>query len=82
MYRAPEMLSDEHFAARGAIAWVDSADFGPVPMQNIVPKLSETPGSINWSGPTLGEHNDEVLGGILGLDADDIEQLRADGVVA
>ena len=82
IYRAPEMLADEHFAAREAIAWVDSADFGAIPMQNIVPKLSGTPGSINWSGPALGEHNDEVLGEILGLDADAIERLRADGIVA
>ena len=82
IYRAPEMLADEHFAAREAIAWVDSADFGAIPMQNIVPKLSGTPGSINWSGPALGEHNDEVLGGILGLDADAVERLRADGIVA
>ena len=82
IYRAPEMLADEHFAARDAIAWVDSADFGAIPMQNIVPKLSGTPGSIDWSGPALGEHNDEVLGGILGLDADAIERLRADGIVA
>ena len=82
IYRAPEMLADEHFEAREAIAWVDSADFGAIPMQNIVPKLSGTPGSINWSGPALGEHNDEVLGGILGLDADAVERLQADGIVA
>ena len=82
IYRAPEMLADEHFEARDAIAWVDSADFGAIPMQNIVPKLSGTPGSINWSGPALGEHNDEVLGGILGLDAGAVERLRADGIVA
>ncbi|MCY3650980.1 MAG: CoA transferase [Acidimicrobiaceae bacterium] len=82
IYRAPEMLADEHFADREAIAWVDSADFGAIPMQNIVPKLSGTPGSINWSGPALGEHNDEVLGGILGLDAGAVERLRADGIVA
>ena len=82
IYRAPEMLADEHFEAREAIAWVDSADFGAIPMQNIVPKLSGTPGSINWSGPALGEHNDEVLGGILGLDAGAVERLRADGIVA
>ena len=81
MYRAPEMLVDEHFAAREAIVWVDSPDFGSVPMQNVVPKLSATPGSIDWSGPTLGEHNDEVFGGILGLDADALDQLRADGII-
>ena len=82
MYRAPEMLADAHFAAREAIAWVDSADFGSVPMQNVVPRLSGTPGSINWPGPELGEHNEEVLGKILGLDADAIGQLRQDGIVA
>ena len=81
MYRAPEMLADEHFAARQAIAWVDNPDFGSIPMQNVVPKLSDTPGEIEWSGPTLGEHNDEVFGGILGLDADAVAQLRADGVI-
>ena len=81
MYRAPEMLADEHFAARQAIAWVDSPDFGAIPMQNVVPKLSATPGSIEWSGPVLGEHNDEVLGGILGLDTDAISQLRDDGII-
>ena len=81
MYRAPEMLADEHFAARQAIAWVDSPDFGSIPMQNVVPKLSDTPGEIEWSGPTLGEHNEEVFGGIVGLDGDAIGQLRANGII-
>ncbi|WP_420434864.1 CaiB/BaiF CoA transferase family protein [Candidatus Poriferisocius sp.] len=81
MYRAPEMLADEHFAARQAISWVDSPDFGSIPMQNVVPKLSDTPGEIEWSGPVLGEHNEEVLGGILGLDGDAIGQLRANGII-
>ncbi|MDE0236157.1 MAG: CoA transferase, partial [bacterium] len=81
MYRAPEMLADEHFAARQAIAWVNSPDFGSIPMQNVVPKLSDTPGDIEWSGPTLGEHNEEVFGGILGLNDDAVGQLRADGVI-
>ena len=81
MYRAPEMLADDHFAAREAIVWVDTPDFGAVPMQNVVPKMSNTPGSINWSGPALGEHNDEVFGQILGLSADVLDRLRADGVI-
>jgi len=82
MYRAPEMLADEHFAAREAIAWMESEDFGPIPMQNVVPKLSETPGNINWSGPKLGEHNVEVLREILGLDDDAVAALQAQGIVA
>ena len=82
MYRAPEMLADDHFAARDAIRWVDSEDFGVIPMQNVVPKLSETPGSIDWSGPKLGEHNVEVLRTILDLDDAAIEALAAQGVIA
>ncbi len=82
MYRAPEMLADGHFAAREAIVWVDTDDFGAVPMQNVVPKLSDTPGSIDWSGPNLGEHNDEVFGRILGLSNEAMDRLRADGIIS
>jgi hypothetical protein len=68
IYRAPEMLADPHFNARDAIAWMKHPDFGEFPMQNVVPKLSETPGAVRWLGPELGEHNEEVLHGLLGLD--------------
>jgi crotonobetainyl-CoA:carnitine CoA-transferase CaiB-like acyl-CoA transferase len=46
----------------------------------ISPKLSATPGKTQWLGPTLGQHNDEVLAS-LGYDAAAIAQLKADGVV-
>ncbi|MGI9621337.1 MAG: CaiB/BaiF CoA transferase family protein [Acidimicrobiales bacterium] len=82
MYRAPEMLADEHFAARDAITWVDSGDFGSLPMQNVVPKLSETPGTVDWSGPALGQHNAEILRDILELDDTAIERLIDEGIVA
>jgi formyl-CoA transferase len=75
------MLADEHFAARDSIKWIDSHDFGEIPMQNVVPKLSDTPGEVRWSGPTLGQHNLEVLRGILHLDDDAIDQLVAEGIV-
>lgn len=81
MYRAPEMLADPHFAARDAIAWVQSPDFGQIPMQNVVPKLSETPGEIRWVGPTLGEHNEDVLGNVLGKSAEEIAALSAAGII-
>ena len=81
IYRAPEMLTDDHFAAREAIVWVDTDDFGEVPMQNVVPKMSDTPGSVDWSGPALGEHNDEVFGGVLGLSTESLAQLRATRII-
>jgi crotonobetainyl-CoA:carnitine CoA-transferase CaiB-like acyl-CoA transferase len=49
-------------------------------MPGIVPKLSETPGGVNWSGPTLGQHTDGILTG-LGLTELDIERLKSQGVV-
>lgn len=74
IYRAPEMLEDPHFAARDAIVWLKHPDFGDFPMHNVVPKLDRTPGAVRWLGPELGEHNDEVLRDLLGLDE---ERVRA-----
>ena len=42
----------------------------------VVPKLSETPGEIRSYGPALGEHNDEIYGGLLGLTSADLQRLR------
>lgn len=68
MYRAPEMLDDSHFEARESVVEVPHPQFGTMRMQNVFPRLSETPGGVRWVGPKLGEHNDEVLGRLLGLD--------------
>ena len=51
-----------------------------VKMPGIVPKLSETPGGVNWQGPTLGQHTDDILGS-LGLTGADIQRLKTSGVV-
>jgi crotonobetainyl-CoA:carnitine CoA-transferase CaiB-like acyl-CoA transferase len=51
-----------------------------VKMPGIVPKLSETPGAVNWQGPTLGQHTDDILGS-LGLTVADIKRLKTSGVV-
>ncbi|MEL6323575.1 MAG: CoA transferase [Pseudomonadota bacterium] len=81
IYRAPEMLDDPHFAAREAIVDVPDARWGHVKMQNTFPKFSETQGEIRWAGPLLGEHNDEVYGGLLDLTAEEIEKLKSSGVI-
>lgn len=80
-YRAPEMLADAHFKARDAIVKIADPIFGPMRMQNVAPKLSETPGAIQKTGPALGEHNEEILGGLLGLDAAERERLAAAGII-
>lgn len=81
IFRAPDMLEDPQFAARQSIVEVDHPVFGKVKMQNAFPKLSETPGSVRWPGPALGEHTREVLEG-LGVDADRLADLAARKVTA
>jgi formyl-CoA transferase len=67
IYRPADMLTDPQFLARESIVEVAHATFGRVAMQGVAPRLSRTPGSVRWVGPELGEHNDEILGGLLGL---------------
>ncbi|QWF20885.1 CoA transferase [Nocardioides sp. LMS-CY] len=81
IYKAADMLSDPHFIARDAIIRVADPRFGELAMQNVVPKLSATPGSIRWTGPDLGQHNDEVYGDLLGLDAARRAELAESGVI-
>ncbi len=81
IYRAPEMLADPHFKAREAIVSVPHPDFGELKMQNVAPKLSATPGRIRSPSPQLGEHNEEVYLGLLGMSRERYEQLRAARVI-
>lgn len=81
VYTAKDMLADPHIAAREAIVRVPHPDFGELPMQNVAPRLSADPGSVRWAGPTLGQHNDEVYGSLLGLSETERAQLRERGVI-
>ncbi|WP_194818191.1 CaiB/BaiF CoA-transferase family protein [Nocardia sp. XZ_19_385] len=81
IYTARDMFADPHFAAREAIVKIAHPEFGELPMHNVVPKLSATPGSIRHAGPDLGQHNTDVYCGLLGLDADQLTKLAESGVV-
>ena len=81
LFTAEDMLSDEHYAARQNIVEVEDPDIGPFPMQDVVPRLTETPGRVRWTGPKLGQHNDEVFKEALGLREEDLGGLRERGIV-
>lgn len=81
IYRAPEMLADPHFKAREAIVSVEHPELGELKMQNVAPKLSRTPGRVRSPSPKLGQHNDEVYRGLLGMNAERYAQLQAAKVV-
>ncbi len=82
IYRAPDMLEDPHFKAREAIVDTPTEEWPNLKMQNVFPRMSRTQGNIRWTGPTeLGAHNDEVYGEILGLSANELQELREQSVI-
>jgi crotonobetainyl-CoA:carnitine CoA-transferase CaiB-like acyl-CoA transferase len=80
-YSVADIFADPHVAARGDIETVDDPVLGPVRMQGVYPRFSRTPGAIQRGAPRLGEHNDEVYRGLLGLGAEEVDRLRREGVI-
>jgi len=76
-----DIFADPHYRARGMIIDVPAEGIGVLPQPGVVPKLSLTPGRATHAGAALGRHTDEILSGLLGLSADEIAKLRAEGVV-
>jgi formyl-CoA transferase len=81
IYRAPEMLEDAHFKAREAIVKLAHPIFGSLSMQNVAPKLSDTPGEVKTVGPTLGQHNAEIYKTLLGFDDAKIADWEGRGLI-
>jgi formyl-CoA transferase len=76
---APALEQDRYVAEHESLIEVPDVEMGWIPMHGEVPRLSGTPGILARPAPTLGEHNDEILGPALG--AGELERLRAAGVV-
>jgi formyl-CoA transferase len=80
-YRARDMLTDPHYKAREAIIRMAHPDFGDFPMHNVFPKLSGTPGEVRTLGPSLGQHNPEIYGTLLGMSLEEITALQKAGTI-
>jgi formyl-CoA transferase len=81
VYEPADMVDDPQFVARGSIATVHDERRGELAMPAVVPKLSETPGEIRWTGRPLGADTDAVLTEVLGLTPEQVEKLRGQGVL-
>lgn len=74
IYSVQDMMDDPHYNARGMFETVE-IDGKPLKVPAIMPKLSRTPGETQWPGAAIGEHNNEILGGLLGLSNEEIAAL-------
>ncbi|MEM6794427.1 MAG: CaiB/BaiF CoA-transferase family protein [Acidobacteriota bacterium] len=80
IYSVVDMMSDPQYRARGLFE-EHRVGGQPLKIPALVPRLSATPGRTEWTGPRLGAHNREILGGRLGLSDAELDALRAEGVI-
>lgn len=81
IYDIADVLADPQYQALQTIVTVHDDELGPIKMQNVLFRMSGTPGSIRWTGRPKGADTADVLTERLGLDPDDIGKLRADGSI-
>jgi crotonobetainyl-CoA:carnitine CoA-transferase CaiB-like acyl-CoA transferase len=76
------LVEDPHLAARGFFVTITHPDAGTYPFPGQPIHLSETPATFRRPAPGLGQHNREVLGGILGMTDAQMDELHAAGIIA
>lgn len=74
-------MKDEQYNAREIFETVEIETGDTVKIPAVLPKLSETPGGTDWIGPELGEHNEEIFGGMLGMSKSEIKELRKEEII-
>jgi formyl-CoA transferase len=75
-----ELLNDPHMKERGMVVTVDHPARGPFTMPGCPVRLEDSPAEVTAS-PLLGQHNGEIYGELLGITANDLDQLKQQGVV-
>jgi len=80
VYSARDLVEDPHVRGTGMLREVDDVDLGPLVQHDVMWRMSETPGSIRFTGRGHGQDTDEVLGQ-LGLDEAALSDLRSRGVI-
>ena len=82
LHTVDTLFEDPQFKARENIAMVaDPRLDSPLAVPNVVPRLADTPGRIDHLGPSLGEHNQEIYGGLLGVAEAELARLTEEGVI-
>ncbi|MBI3329066.1 MAG: CoA transferase [Nitrospinae bacterium] len=76
-----DLLKDRHFKERGFFVQVEHPEAGCVTQPGAPFRMSETPWRVRRPAPCLGQHNEEVYGGMLGLSKEELMVLREQGVI-
>jgi crotonobetainyl-CoA:carnitine CoA-transferase CaiB-like acyl-CoA transferase len=78
---APEVMNDPHMHERGMLARVEHPELGPIIVPTNPMRLHGLPKAPLIPSPTIGQHNAEIYGDWLGLSADEIAALKAEGAI-
>lgn len=81
IYDIRQIMEDPQYAALGSIVSVEDPDLGVVKMQNVMFRMSDTPGEIRWAGRELGHDNLAVFRDELGMSEEQLEVLHEKGVM-
>jgi crotonobetainyl-CoA:carnitine CoA-transferase CaiB-like acyl-CoA transferase len=81
IYSIDDIMKDPHYAARESIATVNEPGIGPVKMAGVFPRFSGVPNKAIEAAPDLGQHNQEIYGGLLGLSPERMAELSQAGVL-
>lgn len=85
VFDAAQIAEDEHFVSRGMVqplkVSVEQGSTEEVRFPGVVPRFGGEPTAVKWAGPDLGEHTDDVLGRMLGLTEEQLDDLRARKVI-
>jgi CoA:oxalate CoA-transferase len=76
-----QVAGDPHLLSREMIVEVEQPVSGKVKLSGSVYKMSKTPGNRKLKAPEVGEHNQEIYGGLLGIDAEELKKLREEGAI-
>ena len=81
IYDAKDIFNDAQYQAREALVRVPDPDLGVAIVQNVVPKFSKTPGSVDWLGAKMGTHNEEIFCDELGFSSEKFQQLKVSKII-
>jgi crotonobetainyl-CoA:carnitine CoA-transferase CaiB-like acyl-CoA transferase len=81
IYEISHIMQDPQYQALESITTVDDPELGPLKMQNVMCRMSDTPGQIKWAGHAVGQDNADVYGELLELKEEQLSALREKGVI-